>query len=150
MYWKEEFLICSQSLQEKVNSLLEIIERRPNTNCFGPKSNFESLKGLWRKLLDPVFQSNEDLASLRENQRLEYEENCAIALSLLTNQCVSEVYTEYNGLQSINDKTSSFVFLRMINKVQNLVKCCWQMIIRLCRSVIYAIMLVKYMARLVD
>ena len=67
--------------------------------------------------MNPLLVTNEAVISLEESERLNYEENCAVALSLLTNQCVSEVYTEYNGLQSGGDKAASFVFLRMINKV---------------------------------
>lgn len=62
-------------------------------------------------------EANEDITGLQPDDRLDYEDNCAIALSILTNQCVSEVYSEYNGIPTTTDKTTSFVFLRMINKV---------------------------------
>ncbi len=126
--------LFSQTLQDRVDSLLSILASSTNSSAQATANNaFVGLKGLWKKLLISSLEGKSVLPALKggtesgaDGDKDRFDEHCAAALALLTAQCVQEVRAEYGP--RAGDTTSSFIFLRLLDKVfgscVKLLPCC--------------------------
>lgn len=140
---EESYQSTVKSLQGRVESLLEVLQSQQEQ--IDKAHKIETLSGIWKKFfrfsisedkvsdaaaIDRMHTSDElELDSYEKGMGLDLDKNLGMVLTLLSAQCAHEVSQDYRltlskmvpgGAASARPNQSNFVFLRLLNKVNDL------------------------------